>query len=231
MQIILLERVEKLGALGDLVNVKSGYARNFLLQTGKALRATKANVKNFETQKAALQSANEERKTVANVLADKIEGTVIVLIRSASDSGHLYGSVTTRDIAASLSEKLGESFTRNNVILQHPVKSIGFFDFKIKVHSEVNAKISVNVAQSAEEAQDQHDRVKRGESAVVTAAQEDAKIAAEIALEQSKQLKRIADDVALEGENQLDASSHSTDSSETADSSSENTDEKTTTSE
>ena len=198
MQVILLERVEKLGILGDTVTVKPGFARNYLLPQGKALRATKANIEHFEAQKVGLEKANNDRKSVAEKSSTSIEGKTIVIIRSASDSGQLYGSVTTRDIAVALTELSGETLTRNNVILESPIKNIGYYDFKIRLHAEVTVNIKVNVAQSVEEAELQANRIARGESAVVTAAEEDARIAAEIAIQQAEALKEVAKEVASE---------------------------------
>ena len=148
MQIILLEKVERLGNLGEIVNVKPGFARNYLLPQGKALRATKDAIAKFEAEKSAIEKLNSNKKSEAEKVAEKIDGKTIVIIRSASDSGQLYGSVTTRDIAISISELSGDNITRNNVILENPIKSIGYFDFKIKLHPEVIAKIKINVAQS-----------------------------------------------------------------------------------
>ena len=198
MQVILLERVEKLGILGDTVTVKPGFARNYLLPQGKALRATKANIEHFEAQKVGLEKANNDRKSVAENASTGIDGKTIVIIRSASDGGQLYGSVTTRDIAAALTELSGKKLTRNNVILESPIKTIGYYDFKIRLHAEVTVNIKVNVAQSMEEAELQTNRVARGESAVVTAAEEDARIAAEIAIQQAEALKEVAKEVASE---------------------------------
>ena len=198
MQVILLERVEKLGNLGDEVTVKPGFARNFLLPQGKALRATKENQAHFEAERAGIEKVNEERKKSAQAIADKINDKTIVIIRSASESGYLYGSVGTRDIANKLSEVYGEKITRNNVVLENPVKTIGYFDFKISLHAEVVANIKINVAQSDEEAKLQEERVARGESAVVTAAKEDAKIAAEIAIQQAEEMAKIAKEVNAE---------------------------------
>ena len=200
MQVILLERVEKLGILGDTVTVKPGFARNYLLPQGKALRATKANIEHFEAQRAGLEKANNDRKLFAEGASTGIEGKTIVIIRSASDGGQLYGSVTTRDIAAALTELSGEKLTRNNVILESPIKTIGYYDFKIRLHAEITVNIKVNVAQSVEEAELQADRVARGESAVITAAEEDARIAAEIAIQQAEALKEVAKEVASEEE-------------------------------
>ena len=192
MQIILLEKVERLGNLGEIVNVKPGFARNYLLPQGKALRATKDAIAKFEAEKSAIEKLNSNKKSEAEKVAEKIDGKTIVIIRSASDSGQLYGSVTTRDIATSISELSGDNITRNNVILENPIKSIGYFDFKIKLHPEVIAKIKINVAQSEEEAELQAERVARGESAVITPAEEDAKIAAEIAKAQAGEMAEIA---------------------------------------
>ena len=116
MQIILLEKVERLGNLGEIVNVKPGFARNYLLPQGKALRATKDAIAKFEAEKSAIEKLNSNKKSEAEKVAEKIDGKTIVIIRSASDSGQLYGSVTTRDIAISISELSGDNITRNNVI-------------------------------------------------------------------------------------------------------------------
>ena len=200
MQIILLEKVERLGNLGEIVNVKPGFARNYLLPQGKALRATKDAIAKFEAEKSAIEKLNSNKKSEAEKVAEKIDGKTIVIIRSASDSGQLYGSVTTRDIATSISELSGDNITRNNVILENPIKSIGYFDFKIKLHPEVIVKIKINVAQSEEEAELQAERVARGESAVITPAEEDAKIAAEIAKAQAGEMAEIAKKMQEEAE-------------------------------
>ena len=200
MQIILLEKVERLGNLGEIVNVKPGFARNYLLPQGKALRATKDAIAKFEAEKSAIEKLNSNKKSEAEKVAEKIDGKTIVIIRSASDSGQLYGSVTTRDIATSISELSGDNITRNNVILENPIKSIGYFDFKIKLHPEVIAKIKINVAQSEEVAELQAERVARGESAVITPAEEDAKIAAEIAKAQAGEMAEIAKKMQEEAE-------------------------------
>jgi large subunit ribosomal protein L9 len=200
MQIILLEKVERLGNLGEIVNVKPGFARNYLLPQGKALRATKDAIAKFEAEKSAIEKLNSNKKSEAEKVAEKIDGKTIVIIRSASDSGQLYGSVTTRDIAISISELSGDNITRNNVILENPIKSIGYFDFKIKLHPEVIVKIKINVAQSEEEAELQAERVARGESAVITPAEEDAKIAAEIAKAQAGEMAEIAKKMQEEAE-------------------------------
>ncbi len=200
MQIILLERIENLGALGDTVTVKPGFARNYLLPQGKALRATKQNITAFEAQKEAIAKANADKKAIAEIISEKIADKAVVIIRSASDSGQLYGSVTTRDIAAALSDLSGETITRNNVIMETPIKAIGYFTFKIALHPEVTASVHINVAQSEEEADLQAERVARGESAVVTAAEEDARIAAEIAQQQAEDMAKAAEQMLAEDE-------------------------------
>ena len=194
MEVILLERVEKLGTLGDTVTVKPGFARNFLLPQGKALRATEANKAKFEAERAAIESVNAEKRKDAEAIAAKIDGKVFTMIRSASEAGQLFGSVTSRDIA----DAIGEGVTRNHIVLEQPVKSIGFSDFKVRLHPEVLATIQINVAQSEDEAQAQADRVARGEPAVITAAEADAAAAAEAAREQAAAIAEAAAEVEAE---------------------------------
>ncbi len=167
MEVILLERIGKLGHMGDVVNVKDGYARNFLLPQGKALRANKANLAVFEEQRAELEKRNEERKKEASGAAGQIEGQTFVVIRTAGDSGQLYGSVSTRDIAALVSESTGAQITRNNVVLALPIKTIGLHEVMINLHSEVEVPVVLNVARSEDEAE----RQARGED--VTQEQDD----------------------------------------------------------
>ena len=152
MQIILMERVAKLGQMGDVVNVKQGYARNFLIPTGKALRASAANITSFEAQKAQLEARNLETKAEADSLASKLDGQRFVVIRSASDAGSLYGSVTTRD-AADAAIEAGFSIDKKQAILLEPIKELGLHALIIRLHPEVSANIELNVARSAEEAQ------------------------------------------------------------------------------
>jgi large subunit ribosomal protein L9 len=151
MQIILLERVAKLGHMGDVVNVKDGFARNYLLPMGKALRASEANKKKFESQRADLESRNEERKTAAAALAKTIDGQSFVVVRSAGETGQLYGSVSARDIADILAAA-GHAVTRNHVDLNTPIKAIGVTSVPLVLHPDVVATISINVARTAEEA-------------------------------------------------------------------------------
>ena len=152
MQIILMERVAKLGQMGDVVNVKQGYARNFLIPTGKALRASAANITSFEAQKAQLEARNLETKAEAESLALKLDGQRFVVIRSASDAGSLYGSVTTRD-AVDAATEAGFSIDKKQAILLAPIKELGLHSLIVRLHPEVSANIELNVARSAEEAQ------------------------------------------------------------------------------
>ena len=152
MQVILLERVAKLGQMGDVVDVKSGYARNFLLPQRKALSASAANIANFEVQKTQLEARNLETKTEAEALAAKIDGQQFIVIRSASDSGSLYGSVTPRD-AADVATEEGFSVDRKQVVLTAPIKELGLHTVSVVLHPEVAATIELNVARSTEEAE------------------------------------------------------------------------------
>ena len=152
MEVVLLERVEKLGQMGDVVNVKPGFARNFLLPQGKALRATKVNISRFEAERAQLEARNLELKAEAQTVADKLDGQSFVIIRSASDMGALYGSVTPRDVAEA-STAGGFSVDKRQVSPDKPVKELGIHDIRVVLHPEVSATIAINVARSAEEAE------------------------------------------------------------------------------
>ena len=152
MQVILLERVAKLGQMGEVVNVKDGYARNYLLPQGKALRANEANVKSFEAKKAQLVAQNLETKKEAEAVAAKLDGQMFTVIRSASDSGALYGSVTSRD-AADAATAGGFTVGRNQVVLLKPIKDLGIHEVSVELHPEVSAKVKLNVARSPEEAE------------------------------------------------------------------------------
>jgi large subunit ribosomal protein L9 len=176
MQVILLERVAKLGQMGEVVNVKHGYARNFLLPQGKALRASDANIKAFEGQKAQLETRNAESKAEAQKIAEKLDGQTFVVIRSASDSGALYGSVTTRDAAEAATEA-GYTVDRKSVVLRAPIKDLGLHDVTVVLHPEVEATITMNVARSPEEAELQA----QGKSIRDLAAEADAEAEFEIA--------------------------------------------------
>ncbi|WP_428627919.1 50S ribosomal protein L9 [Sphingopyxis sp.] len=153
MEIILLERVEKLGGIGDVVNVKNGFARNYLLPNNKALRANDANRKLFETNRAKIEADNADRRGEAEVRAKDIDGKQIVLIRQASNTGQLYGSVSVRDIVDALIEDGVEGLGKSMVELERPIKSLGLVDVKVKLHPEVIVSVGVNVARSPDEAE------------------------------------------------------------------------------
>ena len=176
MQVILLERVAKLGQMGEVVKVKEGYARNFLLPQGKALRASEANIKAFEAQKVQLEANNAETKAEAQKVADKLDGETFVVIRSASDAGALYGSVTTRD-AADAATEAGFTLDRKQVVLGAPIKDLGLHDVVVVLHPEVEATITLNIARSVEEAELQA----QGKSIQELAAEADAEAEFEIA--------------------------------------------------
>lgn len=197
MQIILLERVEKLGQMGDEVAVKPGYARNFLLPKGKAVRATKANRERFEEQRVELEARNLERKAEADRVAQDLDGLSVVLIRAASDTGQLYGSVNARDIADAV-EAAGFKVGRNQVVMNRPVKLIGIHDFRIQLHPEVAVTIQVNVALSQEEAEAQAERHARGDAAVVTESERAAQDMAEEAERQAAEVAAAAAELARE---------------------------------
>lgn len=152
MQVILLERIAKLGQMGDVVDVKPGYARNFLLPQGKAKSASEANIAAFELEKAKLEAHNLETKKEADALAEKLNGQNFVIIRSASDTGALYGSVTPRDAAEAATEA-GFTVDRKQFSLKSPIKELGLHEMEIKLHPEVSASVIVNVARSQEEAE------------------------------------------------------------------------------
>jgi len=154
MQVILLERVAKLGQMGEVVRVKDGYARNFLLPQGKALRANESNRKRFESQRAQLEARNLELKNEAQAVADKLDGKSFVAIRQAGETGQLYGSVSTRDIADTITAG-GFSVGRNQVAIFTPIKTLGLHVIPIHLHPEVDVKITLNVARSPEEAERQ----------------------------------------------------------------------------
>ncbi|MCX7645494.1 MAG: 50S ribosomal protein L9 [Rhodobacteraceae bacterium] len=152
MEVILLERVAKLGQMGEVVKVRDGYARNYLLPQGKALRASEANIRRFEAEKAQLEARNLETRREAEKLAAKLDGQQFVVIRSASDAGALYGSVTTRDVAEAATAA-GFSVDRKQIALDRPIKELGLHSVTVTLHPEVAVKIRVNVARSPEEAE------------------------------------------------------------------------------
>lgn len=159
MEVILLERVEKLGQMGDVVKVRDGYARNFLLPQKKALRASKENLSMFESQRAQLEAENLNRREEATKVGEKLDGQTVVVIRAASDSQQLYGSVSTQDIAKAITEA-GFTVNRKQVILDKVLKTLGLHDIRVRLHPEVTVSVTVNIARSPEEAEIQA----RGES-------------------------------------------------------------------
>lgn len=188
MEIILLERVARLGQMGDVVNVRNGYARNFLLPQGKALRATEANRKRFESERTTLEARNLERRGEAESVAEKLNGQSFVIVRQAGESGQLYGSVSTRDLADAM-DAIGFKVERNQVELGHPIKKIGLHTVAIALHAEVETSVTVNVARSEDEAE----RQARGED--LTAGY-DEEIAEEV--EETSETDDAGDDQAVE---------------------------------
>ncbi|WP_422362916.1 50S ribosomal protein L9 [Pyruvatibacter mobilis] len=207
MDVILLERVEKLGQMGDVVDVKPGYARNFLLPRGKALRANKENRKRFEAERAQLEARNLELRKEAEAVETKLNGESVIVIRSASETGQLYGSVATRDVASALTEA-GFTVARQQVELQRPIKILGLHDVLIRLHPEVSATVTVNVARTQEEAE----RQARGEDVTVdrTDEEEEAALLAEEVFEDAEAAAALeegdaaeaGDDAAAEEETQ-----------------------------
>jgi large subunit ribosomal protein L9 len=191
MEVILLERVAKLGQMGDVVSVKEGYARNFLLPQKKALRASKDNIQAFESQKAQLEARNLESKKEAEALAQRLDGQKFVVIRSASDGGSLYGSVTPRDVEA-VAEENGFSISRKQVVIGAPIKELGLRDVTVVLHPEVEANVTLNIARSPEEAELQA----QGKSIQELAAEEEA--AAEF------EIQELFDDIGSAGQDEDD---------------------------
>jgi large subunit ribosomal protein L9 len=152
IELILLERVEKLGQMGQLVKVKPGFARNYLLPQKKAMRATKENLAYFETQRAQLEASNLQRRTEAMEVGGKLEGLTVVIIRQAGESGQLYGSVSARDLADGVTES-GFTIEKRQVVLDRPIKNLGLHSVRVVLHPEVSVTVTANVAQSAEEAE------------------------------------------------------------------------------
>ncbi len=164
MEVILLERVEKLGAIGDVVRVKNGFARNYLLPQHKALLATDANKARFERERAAIEARNEKARAAAQSEGQSIDGTTYVLIRQAGETGQLYGSVAARDIAEAINAA-GHKIERKHVAIQQPIKTIGMHEVAIRLHPEVSLKVTLNVARSPDEAE----RQAKGENVIAAA--------------------------------------------------------------
>ncbi|HEY1225583.1 MAG TPA: 50S ribosomal protein L9 [Brevundimonas sp.] len=174
MKVVLLERVDNLGAIGDVVTVKDGFARNFLLPRDKARRATAANLKVFETERAAIEARNDKNKAEAGKIGDKIDGQTYVLIRQAGETGQLYGSVAARDVVEAVTAE-GGKIERSQVVLNTAIKTLGVHEVPVRLHAEVTVTVKINVARSAEEAE----RQARGEDVIKAALDEDREAAAE----------------------------------------------------
>ncbi|HYC97689.1 50S ribosomal protein L9 [Brevundimonas sp.] len=179
MKVVLLERVENLGAIGDVVSVKDGFARNFLLPRDKARRATSANLKAFELDRAAIEARNEKNKAEAQKVADKIDGQTYVMIRQAGETGQLYGSVAGRDVSEAIQAE-GGKVERSQVVLNTAIKTLGVHEVQVRLHAEVSATVKINIARSADEAE----RQAKGEDVIKSAYDQDR---AE-ALEQAKDM-------------------------------------------
>ena len=191
MDIILLERIEKLGGIGDVVSVKDGYARNFLLPNKKALRANDANRKVFDANRAKIEADNAARRTDAQGVAKDVDGHQVVLIRQSSNSGQLYGSVAVRDVVEALHEAGAKIVTKAMVVLERPIKTLGIFDVRINLHPEVAVIVKVNVARSPDEAELQRQGVNvieqqfaEEEAEAAAAAEEFLEVQAEATAEQ-----------------------------------------------
>ena len=199
MQVILLERIGRLGHMGDVVTVKDGFARNFLLPQGRALRATEANRKRFERERSQLEARDLELKSEAQGVSTKLDGQSFIIIRQAGETGQLYGSVSTRDIATTVTEG-GFSIERRQVMLNRPIKALGLHEVRISLHAEVEPRVTINVARSADEAV----RQARGEDVTraATEAEEDAeaaRVAAEVLFEEGAPAE-LADEAKAEAE-------------------------------
>ncbi|MCK0069877.1 50S ribosomal protein L9 [Kordiimonas laminariae] len=196
MEVILLERVAKLGQMGDVVSVKDGFARNFLLPQKKALRATEANKAAFEADRARLEAENLERKTEAEAVAAKIADLKVIMIRSAGESGQLYGSVSSRDIAEAVAEA-GVKVSRNQVVLDRAIKTLGLHDVVLSLHPEVSVTVVVNIARSAEEAEMQFET---GAAVTSNTEEEDFDAEAEFAAEEETEVSEETTEEAAEEE-------------------------------
>ncbi|MCE2564339.1 50S ribosomal protein L9 [Komagataeibacter sp. FNDCF1] len=191
VELILLQRVEKLGQMGEIVSVKPGYARNFLLPQGKAIRANAHNRERFERERVQLEAQNLKNREEAERLSERMHGLSVILIRQAGDSGSLYGSVTTRDIAEAATQA-GLGITRNQVILPEPIKQLGLYEVSVALHPEVSMQVTVNVARSEEEAE----RQARGEE--IGAEQDEEPTLAELADEDVASEGEVSEETAVE---------------------------------
>jgi len=187
LDVILLERVENLGQMGQVVRVRPGFARNFLLPQKKAMRATKENLAYFEKQRAQLEAQNLTRRKEAEQVADKLNGLKVVLIRQAGESGQLYGSVSARDLSDAVTEA-GFTITRGQIVLEKPIKTLGLFPLKVVLHPEVSVQVTANIAQSAEEAEMQAQGI------------DPLKLAAEAAAREAEEQRQAAASAAAQNE-------------------------------
>lgn len=209
MEVILLERIEKLGQMGDVVTVKAGYARNFLLPQKKAMRATSSNQAVFEQQRTQLEADNLERRQEAESVAGKIDGIDVTIIRQAGDSGQLYGSVSARDIASSVTEA-GVTVSRGQIVLNRPIKALGIYQTRVALHPEVSVNVTVNVARTDEEAKlqlerggaftsaDEMEAAESAETALTIADDAEAEAAAAEGLVEEEVAERLASDAVEE---------------------------------
>ena len=201
MEIILLERVEKLGQMGDVVSVKPGYARNYLLPQGKALRANKVNLEKFETEKSQREADNLARRSDAETESGKMDGLAVSMVRAASEMGQLFGSVTSRDIADAVTEA-GFTITRNQVVMDKSIKTLGLHDTRIRLHPEVTVTVKVNVARSLDEAETQ---LRTGVAVTGMIDDDDDDIVEEVAAEEAPAVEASADDAEAAGDDVAEA--------------------------
>ncbi len=206
MDIVLLERVEKLGSIGDVVTVKDGFARNFLLPQGKALRANAGNIARFEREREAIEARNAEKRTDAQSAGKSLDGERYILIRQAGESGHLYGSVSAKDIA----DAVGEGIVRAQVVLNSPIKSVGIHDVRISLHPEVFITVGINVARTPDEAERQN----KGENVIDAARDEDRAADKDVAEEQAAAMFEPDAEIELESTAQSEDGAKAEDSAD-----------------
>ena len=220
MDIILLERVEKLGQMGDVVSVKPGYARNYLLPQGKALRANKVNLEKFETEKSQREADNLARRSDAETESGKMDGLAVSMVRAASEMGQLFGSVTSRDIADAVTEA-GFTITRNQVVMDKSIKTLGLHDTRIRLHPEVTVTVKVNVARSLDEAETQ---LRTGVAVTgMIDDDDDDDIVEEVAAEETPVVEASADDAEADDAEADDAEATGDDVAESDDDAAEET--------
>lgn len=207
MQVILLERIEKLGQMGDVVKVKPGFARNYLLPQGKARRATAENLKLFEQQRAQLEAENLKQRDEAQKVAGKLEGLTVVLIRQAGESGQLYGSVNARDLAEAVTTA-GFTVTRNQIVMDNVIKALGLHSVRVRLHPEVTAKITANVARSEAEAE------RLAEQGHVLSAEEERALEDAAAEAREATLKELSAEEEEAGEGESESEATTTESKE-----------------